>query len=322
MKARGRAQLKTKVGLQLFIAVRTQLVSRTQYTLPKVLVNLVDSNPTLQIVHALSTGIAPPMGTDWWMRDAVIDPTGSANQRLCLEAGELRSAATRLMTGITRTPDNIRRAQVLVRRCYQLDQAMTNWIATVPDSWRARTLCWQYSDPAVSSDGKDYSAAEVFPGRVDIYPDIWVAGLWNQLRSSRLALMSIIVRCLAWVNFPGDYRTMPQFASAARLCIDTIADILASVPCCLGWHLKRNDLWPQDMPVEVASGDGGVNRGLAGYFLTFPLACMLTQDYTTDARTLRSFPSLGLVQGLGHLTNLTNTHPRTIIYPRAAQTHR
>ncbi|KAK4140101.1 uncharacterized protein C8A04DRAFT_32388 [Dichotomopilus funicola] len=262
VKARGRAQLKTKVGLQLFIAVRTQL-----------------------IVHALSTGIAPPMGTDWWMRDAVIDPTGSACQRLCLEAGEVRSTATRLMTGITRTPDNIRRAQDLVRRSYQLDQAMTHWMASVPESWRARTLCWQYSDPSsVSSDGKDYSLAEVFPGRVDLYPDIWVAGLWNQLRAARLALMSIIVRTLAWVNFPGDYRTMPQFASAARLCIDIIADILASVPCCLGWHLKRKDLWPQDMPVGVAGGDGSVSKGLAGYFLAFPLACVLTQDYTTDAQ--------------------------------------
>ncbi|KAH6614770.1 hypothetical protein B0J18DRAFT_374452 [Chaetomium sp. MPI-SDFR-AT-0129] len=262
VKARGRAQLKTKVGLQLFIAVRTQL-----------------------IVHALSTGIAPPMGTDWWMRDAVIDPTGSACQRLCLEAGEVRSTATRLMTGITRTPDNIRRAQDLVRRSYQLDQAMTHWMASVPESWRARTLCWQCSDPSsVSSDGKDYSLAEVFPGGVDLYPDIWVAGLWNQLRAARLALMSIIVRTLAWVNFPGDYRTMPQFASAARLCIDIIADILASVPCCLGWHLKRKDLWPQDMPVEVSGGDGSVSKGLAGYFLAFPLACVLTQDYTTDAQ--------------------------------------
>ncbi|KAL2170403.1 hypothetical protein VTG60DRAFT_4889 [Thermothelomyces hinnuleus] len=260
VKARGRSQLKTKIGLQLFIAVRTQLV-----------------------IHSLSTGNAPAMGAEWWLEDAVIDPTAAECQRLSLKVGELRAEVIRLMSSVTRTQENIGRVQDLMRRAQDLDQQAAAWMKSVPEAWQPRTLCWQLQSLAVPS-GSDYSKAEVFPGRIDAYRDFWVASVWNQVRTTRLILMSIIVRCAAWVCSPLDYRTTPEYATAARVCVDTISDILASVPYHLGWHTKRRDLVPEDDPACFGCGDEQGIKGLAGYFLSWPLACVLTQDYTTDAQ--------------------------------------
>ncbi|KAL2135695.1 hypothetical protein VTI74DRAFT_7376 [Chaetomium olivicolor] len=256
VKARGKNQLKTKVGVQLFIAVRIQL-----------------------IIHTLTSGTAPAMGVDWWIHDAVIDRTAAECQRISLSAGEMRAEITRVMGSGTRTPESTRLIQDLMRRAQALDEQAAAWMASVPEAWQHRTLCWQ-----LRADAGDYSRVEVYPGRVDGYSDFWVAAVWNQVRTTRLILMSILVRCAAWVCSPVDYRTTPEYATAARVCVDTISDILASVPYHLGWHTKRRELFSDPDSAGFRCGQEDGEKALAGYFLTWPLACSMTQDYTTDAQ--------------------------------------
>ncbi|KAL2151550.1 hypothetical protein VTH82DRAFT_6648 [Thermothelomyces myriococcoides] len=259
VKARGRSQLKTKLGLQLFIAVRVQVV-----------------------IHSLSSGSAPAMGAEWWLEDAIVDPTAAECQRLGLKASELRAEVNQLVSSATRTQENISRVRDLMHRAQVLDQQAAAWMKSVPEAWQPRTLCWQLQSLSVP-DG-DYSKAEVFPGRVDAYRDFWVASVWNQVRTTRLILMSLIVRCAAWACSPLDYRTTPEYATASRVCVDMISDVLASVPYYLGWHTKRRDLMPEDDSTCFGCGDEQGVKGLPGYFLSWPLACVLTQDYTTDAQ--------------------------------------
>jgi hypothetical protein len=245
----------------------------------------LDGRLIRQIIHTLTTGTAPAMGADWWIHDAVVEPTAAECQRHSLKAGELRAEITRIMAGAARTPENIELVQDLMQRAQALDKEVEAWMYSVPEAWRYRTLCWQRHNLAVPGGGSDYSKAEVFPGRVDVYTDFWVASVWNQARTTRLVLMSIAVRCAAWVCSPVDYRTTPEYATAARVCVDTIADILASVPYHLGWHTKHKDLFPKEDATIFACGEEYGMKGLAGYFLTWPLACIMTQDYSTDART-------------------------------------
>ncbi|KAG7105287.1 hypothetical protein HYQ44_016599 [Verticillium longisporum] len=103
-------------------------------------------------------------------------------------------------------------------------------------------------------------------------------------RVCRLILASVIVRCAAWVCSPVDYRTTPEYASAARTCVDTITDIVASVPYQLGWHLKRPEVMERANLSGFACGVEDALKGLPGYFLTWPLAILHGQDYTTDAQ--------------------------------------
>lgn len=257
VKQRGRKQLRTKTGLLLFIAVRTQM-----------------------IIHTLTSGKAPIMGVDWWISDAVKDSSAAECQKINIKTSELRAEVTRLMTTVSRTPENIELMLTLIRRAQTVDQECVRWMKNVPDSWGYKSVAWEDSVPS-----GDFSRAEVFPGRVDVYRDFYIASVWNMVRVTRLVLASVIVRCAAWVCSPVDYRTTPEYATAARTCVDTITDIIASVPYHLGWHLKpeRKHLLEKQLS-GFACGDDDSLKGLAGYFLTWPLGCVQSQDYTTDAQ--------------------------------------
>jgi transcription factor-like protein len=256
VKARGRKQLRTKTGLLLFIAVRTQM-----------------------IIHTLTTCTAPIMGVEWWLSDAVKDEAAAQCQRLAIKTAELRAEATRLMTTLSRGPENIEIMLDMIRRAQTVDQETVNWLHNLPEYFQPRTIAWEDNVP-----GGDYEKAEVYPGRVDIYQDFWIASVTNMARTSRLILASVIVRCAAWVCSPVDYRTTPEYATAARTCVDTITDVIASVPYQLGWHLKRPDIIKRANLSGFACGIEDEQKGLPGYFLTWPLAILHGQDYTTDAQ--------------------------------------
>ncbi len=249
------------------------------------------------------------MGADWWIDDAIVDSTAAECQRLSLKAGEVRAHATRIMATAARTPENIQLVRSLMHQAQDLDERTAAWMDGVPEAWKFKTACWQVDN----LPSGDYANAEVFPGRVDVYSDYWVAGVWNQARTTRLVLMSVAVRCAAWVCSPVDYRTTPEYATAARVCVDTIADIIASIPFHCGWHAKRGDLF--DQPNGFGCGDERGAKGLAGYLLTWPLACVMTQDYSTDARM--SCPPL-----LDQAAEANNSYPRTSLHPRPTQAHR
>lgn len=257
VKSRGRKQLQTDTGLMLFIAVRTQM-----------------------IIHTLTSGKAPIMGVDWWLSDAVKNSSAAECQRINIKTSELRAEITRLMSTTARTPENIELMLALIRRAQSVDQECVKWMRNVPDTWKWKSVAWEDSVPS-----GDFSRAEVFPGRVDVYRDFYIASVWNMVRVSRLILASVIVRCAAWVCSPVDYRTTPEYATAARTCVDTITDIIASVPYHLGWHLKpeRRHLLEKQLS-GFACGEEDSLKGLAGYFLTWPLGCIQGQDYTTDAQ--------------------------------------
>lgn len=257
VKARGRKQLRTKTGLLLFIAVRTQMV-----------------------IHTLVSGKAPIMGADWWISDAVKDTVSAECQRINIKAGELSAEITRLIGTMARTPENMELVLDLSKRAQIFDMECVRWMKRVPEGWQWRTVAWEDSVP-----GGDFAKADVYPGRVDVYRDFYIASVWNMVRVSRLILASLVVRCAAWGCSPVDYRTTTEYATAARTCVDTITDIIASVPYHLGWHLKpeRKHLLEKQLS-GFACGEDNALKGLAGYFLTWPLGCIQGQDYTTDSQ--------------------------------------
>lgn len=232
-----------------------------------------------QIVHTLASSKAPMNGTEWWLNDAVKDEAGAQCQRLSIKAAEIRAEVTRLMSSVPREPQNIEIMTTLMRRAQAVDHEITIWMKSLPEHYQYKTMAWEDHVP-----NGDYSKAEVFPGRVDFYQDMWTASVWNMARVSRLALLSAIVRCAAWICSPVDYRTTPEYAACAADCVETITDIIASVPYHLGWHHKRPDLIQRSSVSGFACGDEESQKALAGYFLTWPLASINGQDYTTDAQ--------------------------------------
>ncbi|KAI3339339.1 hypothetical protein F4824DRAFT_508711 [Ustulina deusta] len=258
VKARGRKQVKTRVGFQLFIAVRT-----------------------LMSVYCLTASQAPSMGAEWWLDSTVFSKTAAAIQRLMIKTSEIRAQIMQLIDTLTKTPENIELMLDMIRKAKATDQEVLEWQQTQGGSedWHYKTVAWE--DSVLNGD---YARAEVFPGRVDVYNDIWIGSVANSARTVRLILHSAIVRCAAWVCSPVDYRTTPEYATAAGVCRDAITDIIASVPYFLGWHLKRKDVSDKTNFGTFACGEEDSAKGLAGYLVTWPLTCVISQDYATDAQ--------------------------------------
>lgn len=219
------------------------------------------------------------MGVEWWITDSVKNHFGAECQRLNIRTAELRAESNRLMTTLSRSPENIELLLDIVRRCQTLDQQHVTWANGLPEYFQYKSVAWEDNVP-----NGNYALAEVFPGRIDAYQDLWVVSVWNLMRCSRIILASLIVRCAAWVCAPVDYRTTPEYATAARTCVDTITDIISSVPYQLGWFSNRRDLLERANLSAFGCGEEDALKGLPGYFLTWPLTCVQGQDYTTDAQ--------------------------------------
>jgi hypothetical protein len=181
------------------------------------------------------------------------------------------------MGTMVRTPDNIEIILDLIRRAKMVDQDAVAWMSNLPEDWQYTTVAWEDNVP-----NGDYQKADVFPGRVDKYNDLTMFRSWNMVRSARLVLASLIVRCAAWVCSPVDYRTTPEYATAARTCAETITDVIASIPYQLGWRPKGRKYTAQEP--EPMSAETSNSIMLAGFMLTWPLMILIGQDYMTDAQ--------------------------------------
>lgn len=282
VKSRGREQLSSKIGLDLFIAVRTQMVSfaciHVSSSRDSPISNLITH---AQIIHSLSTGKAPALDVDWWVDDPVSNEYNMEFQQLSSRVGELKSEVNVLLATVTRSPENIKLMKDTIQICKSLDKEIVVWLRELPEQYTWKTVAWEPYNPKC-----DYSKADVFPGRIDTYGDLWVVNFWNVMRCMRIVLSSLTIRCTAWVNFPADYRTTAEYATTVRICVSAITDIIASVPYQMGLFSKRRDLRNNATHSVFGCGEDTSEKGLAGYFLLWPLACIQGQDYLTDSQRL------------------------------------
>ena len=195
VKMRGKKQLRTKVGHQLFQTVRTQMVSPMPQESKLLFMHY-------QIINCMSASKAPPAGTEWWLADVIRDENGVFVTKLNMRVAELRAEVNQVLAGTPRVPENFQQVLELIHRAQAMEQEFLCWEDSLPDFWAMKTVAWVDNIP-----NEDLMNADVCPGKVDMYNDLFVANAWNYARVSRLFLHGIIVRCAAWVCHPIDYRT-------------------------------------------------------------------------------------------------------------------
>lgn len=219
---------------------------------------------------------------EWWLKDAVKDEYSHKVTRLHLEVTELRAEINELLATLPRTPANTQKVLTVMNRAHDFDKSYAEFVQTVPGEWKYETVSWHDQAPGV-----DISDDEVCPGKIDLYSDIFIVTVWNNLRVTRVLLGGLIVRCAAWLCHPVDYRTTPEYASASRIGAEMITDICASIPFSLGWKLASGDN-SVDVGIHaqyVCGDDGHDNsKGLGGYMAIWPLFTVSCSDFATDAQ--------------------------------------
>lgn len=202
--------------------------------------------------------------------------------RLALQMAELRYEINGLMTLAERTPENVSKVQDAMRRSWEIEQMLQDWIANIPSDLRFTTVAWVES---ISSD--QLLNSEVYPGRIDTFPDVWIGSVWTLLRVTRMFVSGAVVRCAAWLNTSVDYRTTPEYAAAARLGTDAVNDIIAGVPYHLGWKANKGTLQRFAIAGDncFSFGDNqNKPRALGAYLCTWPIFSACCSDFATDAQ--------------------------------------
>ncbi|KID98611.1 negative acting factor, partial [Metarhizium majus ARSEF 297] len=252
VKARGSKQLRTKVGSDMFVAVRTFM--------------------------------------------------------FCVRTVELNAYVSELLASISRTPKDMDRVKDVIQQCHSLDQHFVRWTDAVPDEFRWETVDWQVYVPH-----DDYANADVFPGRVDVYADSWIAIVWTMARWSRIVLLSVLVRATAWLHLPKDYRSTQEYATAARLCTETITDVIASVPYQLGYVSNPHKSPTKTRQSGAKRGDSTVQRSMTAVLLAWALNGLQSQDHVTEAQRVWIKGRLNVIGthlGIGYGTLLAKLNIR------------
>ena len=198
--------------------------------------------------------------------------------RLNLLTAELRAETDKTTTRTSRTPANVEAVLNLLRKAESLEKSYVDWQESMPPSWQYKTVSW------VDIRGGDIASSFHHPGRVDSYGELWMVYTYNTARASRLFVWTTILRCVAWLADPKDYRITPEYATAARVCSGLIEDIVASVPSYFGSN-GFSDIYLADRSnYACGSNEKTSPKGLSGVFSMWPLFSAATSDFATPSQ--------------------------------------
>lgn len=161
----------------------------------------------------------------------------------------------------------------ILDRAIEAEAQVATWPQTVPDDW-----FWKPShtfDNLASHESKLY----VYNRRVDVYPDIWVASIWNSYRATMLKIQYTILQTLGFMRPPPLSRTAARVVTAINTVQALVDDICGSVPFHLGTKTfggpadRREVRYP--CPDGARGGPSDDYRksaaGLGGWFVLEPL---------------------------------------------------
>lgn len=213
--------------------------------------------------------------SEWWInrsrKEGSQEVLQDAFGRMYLRTAEIHGEMNTILGAAQRRPKDLEQVIDLLARAKTLDQEFTDLAAGLSALWGFSPIAW--TDPV---SVHDLDNAPAFQGKVDKYTDLRIVAAWNMMRATRITLSGDILRASAWLCCPleDDFRFLPEYTSAARLCKTLIRDIIATVPTFLSSSTFVRD-------------DGQVlgKTALALYIL-WPLFTIKLSDFTSDAQRI------------------------------------
>lgn len=199
---------------------------------------------------------------------------------LSLKVAELRADCEETLCIAARTPSSIENTLKVLRVAEALEQEYLTWIASFPKSWLPKTVAFIDNVPG------NLAQSILPPGRIDTYEELWLAYVFNFARSSRLYIWNTIIRCMAWLGEPHDYRITPEYTTASRICMEIIGDIVASTPYFFGWRGRGTSQMPASdcTSAPISSTKQPTIKPVSGIFLLWPIFTAISSDFTTETQ--------------------------------------
>ena len=200
--------------------------------------------------------------------------------RLNLKVANLRADAEKIVILAERTPSNIEQVLKLLRRSEALEKSYVDWLQSLPPSWDIKTVAW------IDSINEDITESSVHPGRVDSFAELWIAFTYSFICSCRLFIWTTILRCIAWLGEPQDYKLSPEYSVASRVCGQIVEDIVASVPYYFGWRGDKALFMGVGRANFACGTEQGSIKGVSGIFALLPIFTAATSDFATPSQRL------------------------------------
>jgi len=220
------------------------------------------------------------MGEDWWMVVPAKDEISQLFVRLNIRVADLRAINDQITTKIPRTTANYEKVLKLLRKAEQLESEYAEWFKMLKGAWEVKSVAW------IEEQSLDLENSLVHPGKVDSYSEMWMAYHHNIGRSSRLFIWTTILRCVAWLCDPRDYRVAPEYTTASRICRRLIEDTVASVPFIFGWNKETNEAMVDKSCFACGSSDPAAIKPLWAIFVMWPLFAAAASDFATPSQRI------------------------------------
>jgi hypothetical protein len=249
IKMRGKEQLNNPQSLKLFLRVRAQMI----------ISHIQRSKPLDEFYDAWAE-----------LPGKESDTAGNRLTALQVNIPNLRAKANELLAR-PRNDETVKEVIKLMEDSLGADKKLSEWPNCLPPSWRFESAATMDGDPGNVDD------AEIWPGNMDVYYDVWVASVWNSYRASRIYTQTIVVRCIQWLCPSGEFKQLPVFKTATAVLQEMVDDICAAVPYHMGYIFpKEQDLResiyppPSNVPFVRPNHEESV-KVLGSYFLLWPL---------------------------------------------------
>ena len=269
---RGKEQLQTRIGHQLFVQLRSQAVSH-----PKpVKQNPINLTPPGKVINSLQRRVRIPENFVEWSKHALeyeTDEEANASTLcgLIMKFCNLRASMNSF--------HDYRNSSTIVSSALALDAEFADWAIHCP-------LQYVYNTVTVSERSES-----IFSDYYHIYSDIWIATTWNHYRSIRILLHEILLVQLLHLCqsspsptpsafFDGDpslpYEAQIRFSKA--VLVQLTQDICASVP----FYLDDHNPDRQDGAAKATNPQAHPPRAAGGNLLLWPLFVAACTDVVSD----------------------------------------
>ncbi|RYN25698.1 hypothetical protein AA0113_g5168 [Alternaria arborescens] len=239
-KLRGMDQFNDPISHAMFRAVRTMMItSCVQRSKP------IDSFP----------------GAGGWVGKGDISEENAANRLtlICIDLPNLRARANTLTT-TPYDPAYESEAKQILEFAQMVDDNLEEWYRTLPPEWKHRII-------GVVSERlapEDIALAEKWPGEQHVYHDVPLASIMNDYRVCRIFCRRVIMACVTWLSFSGNYADGDEAWNKSVFVIQMMVD---EISACIPFHMSYE---LQPMAKEMGQEQNAA-EAYGGYSLVWPL---------------------------------------------------
>ncbi|WQF87334.1 Putative zn(2)Cys(6) fungal-type DNA-binding domain, fungal transcription factor [Colletotrichum destructivum] len=250
VKLRGQNGLETPEGEEMFAITRNQCLS----------------------IHCLPNSPEVSEFT-WLLHHECRGRMQHAIASMDIQSSQIRQDVDRLLGAGDRKPETTQKVLNALRRAQALEAKFRRLNNDPSPQWKVDTI---ELIPELSEEELD--TAESFTGPVYGFFNLPLAILHVATWCCHLMLTTTILRCMAWLVSPNDYRLDEEYEELKRSAQLRIQDTIASTPYFCKWN--GYGVVVAQFPVGTTRPDDPL-KGAAGLMILCPLVTACSSDFAT-----------------------------------------